>query len=129
MADSDIFCAAVGGMLLGEQTRARRDARACGDVSTARADCCCELLLRAWRAEEVERSMDGARPRAADLAVLAARWIFSRFADVELITLPEIGLEERVLVLARIYIFVNAVRAPHPRGAESGFGGWGAIKP
>ena len=41
--------------------------------------------------------------------------------------MPEIVLEERDLVLAQIYIFVNAVRAPHPRRAVSGFGGWGAI--
>ena len=61
------FAATSASMLLAERTRSRRNARACDGVSTGRADCCCELLLRAWRADE-ERSRWTERVRFADLA-------------------------------------------------------------
>ena len=60
--------------------------------------------------------MDGARPLRR-FGVLARRWTFRDFADVELMTGPEIVLEERGFgPRARSIFFVNAVRAPHPQG-------------
>ena len=55
--------------------------------------------------------MDGARPLCR-FGLLAARWIFSRFADVERIRLPEIVLEERDLVLAPGLYFCKRSPAP-----------------
>ena len=62
--------------------------------------------------------MDGARVRFADLAFWRGVGLFAILLTWRLIGCQEIGLEERVLVLAPVlfYIFVNAVRAPHPRG-------------
>ena len=69
--------------------------------------------------------MDGARPLSPIWRFGGALDFFRDFADVERMTLPEIVLEERNFgPRARSIFFVNAVRAPHPLGEESGFGGW-----
>ena len=60
--------------------------------------------------------MDGARPLFADLAFSRRRWTFRDFADVELITVPEIVQRRGIWSSRPVYIFVNVVRAPHPRG-------------
>ena len=60
--------------------------------------------------------MDGARPLRR-FGVFARRWTFRDFADVETGSWPEIVLEgEGFGPRARSIFFVNAVRAPHPRG-------------
>ena len=71
--------------------------------------------------------MDGARPLRR-FGVLARRWVSCDFADVELFVRPRNRARgEGFGSRARSIFFVNAVRAPHPLGEESGFGGWWAI--
>lgn len=100
-----------------EQTSRPRRVRArllsCAAVLHAPASCCFER-----DPHDEERSRWTERVRFADLAFSRGVGFRGDFADVERITGPEIVLEERVLVLAPVlsYIFVNAVRAPHPRG-------------
>ena len=113
---SRMSCGDVGGMLLAERARALRDATLVAMsqlvVPTAAASCCFE------RGAPRRSARDGRSASASPIWRFGGALDFFRdFADVERITVPEIGLEERNLVLAPgLYIFVNAVRAPHPRG-------------
>ena len=60
--------------------------------------------------------MDGARPLRR-FGVLARRWVSCDFADVELFVRPRNRARgEKFGPRARSIFFVNAVRAPHPRG-------------
>ena len=119
------FAATSASMLLAERTRSRRNARACDGVSTGRADCCCELLLRAWRADE-ERSRWTERVRFADLAFWRGVGLFAILLTWKDQAARNRARGEKFWSSRPVYIFVNAVRAPHPLGEESGFGGWGA---
>ena len=94
-----------------EQTSRPRRVRArllsCAAVLHAPASCCFER-----DPHDEERSRWTERVRFADLAFSRRRWTFEIFADVELITGPEIVLEERVLVLAPGLYFCK--RSPGP---------------
>ena len=86
-------------MLLAASKRAGRDACArllsCAAVLHAPASCCFER-----DPHDEERSRWTERVRFADLAFWRGVGLFRDFADVERMTLPEIVLEERDLVLA-----------------------------
>ena len=89
-------------------------------VLIAAASCCFErgALRRSAR--------DGRSASASPISRFGAALTFRDFADVERMTVPEIVIGEKFWSSRPVYIFVNAVRAPHPLGEESGFGGWGA---